>query len=146
MGIFNARKFISMMCILLVIAGCGPSPSEISATVKSSMQDKFNTDKNFSQYKLTVDTVDVMHASDKIYNGIANITYDGQKYSVPVKITADGGNVMWNTESGAFSFIAQKELAKAQILQQQQEQQQQEQQQQEQLQLQRQVMQILNQK
>lgn len=97
-----------------VLVGCAPSTEEIGATVKASMQQTLDNDATFKQWHLSVSNVAVVHQSENRYQGIATVMHEGEPHEVPVEITADGSNVMWQVQPGAFLFVAQKELQKLQ--------------------------------
>jgi len=106
----NAVKILVSMVIVAMICGCSMSPEDIGKTVQSSMQNKFNSDANFREHNLLVDNVQVFKKGGKNYKGMAAIIYKGSSYNVSVEIIADGKNVMWETEPGAFVFIAREQL------------------------------------
>ena len=86
---------------IIVLLGCGPSTDDIGRTVSLSMQEKFNSDPQFRDLHLTVQSVTVVHSSGNVYQGIAEVSSHGVTHEVMVKITSDGENTMWETEPGA---------------------------------------------
>jgi hypothetical protein len=48
-----------------------------------------------------------------LYAGIATVALDGEDHSVPIKIVADGEKVIYQTEQGAFAFVAQRAIKDA---------------------------------
>lgn len=100
--------------ILLFLAGCGPSNEQVEELVKTSMQETLNTDENYKEYNLNVQSVAVIHEADNRYQGLATIEYEGEPYKVALSITADSDNAMWKSEPGAFVFIAQHKIKKFQ--------------------------------
>ena len=110
----RALQIAGIILLSLIVAGCGQSKEQIGETVKSSMQDKFNSDPQFINWHLTVTSVQVLSKGGNQYEGIAKITHEGTSHDVPVQITADGNNVMWQVLPGGFAFIAQKEMEKLQ--------------------------------
>lgn len=103
---------LALALVSLLLVACGPSPEKVGEMVKTSMQQTFSTDKQFSQFGLTVESVQAIKESDNRYQGMATIRHDGTTHNVPVQITAQGDNVIWKTEPGAFMFVIQKELGK----------------------------------
>jgi hypothetical protein len=87
---------------------------QIGETVKTSMQQKFNSDVQFKEWQLTVTRVQILKQGDNRFQGIATVMHEGAPHDVPVDITADGSNVIWQVQPGAFMFVAQKELQKLQ--------------------------------
>ena len=96
--------------IVFAIAGCGMSTEDIGEKVKSSMQETLSTNSNLKNYNLKVKNVQVFKKSGNAYKGLASISYKGTSHDVPIEITVDGRNVMWETAPGAFMFIAQEQL------------------------------------
>ena len=80
--------------------------------VLSSMQEKFRTDAQLSALGVEVLRVQVLKESDNRFQGIATVKHDNDLHDVPVQITAEGDNVIWRTDSGAFAFVTQKEMRK----------------------------------
>jgi VCBS repeat-containing protein len=95
-----------------LLIGCGQSTDQIGETVKTSMQYKFDSDSQFKQWHLSVTSVQVLKQGENRYRGIATVMHDGESHDVPVEITADGSNVMWQTPPGSFMFVALKEFQK----------------------------------
>jgi hypothetical protein len=111
--------------ILAAIAGCSDvvgtpnappsvrmseSPTEVASnSVKSSMQDKLDSDTDLAQFELTVVDVVLVNKSDNEYKGIAKIrTARGGTHDVSIDVTADGDNVIWEAAPGAFLFALQE--------------------------------------
>lgn len=83
------------------------SPAETAAaSVKISMQRKFDTDPDFEDLQhLTVIDVVLIHKAGNEFKGIATVeTPDGVAHDVPIDVTADGGDVIWESGPGAFLF------------------------------------------
>lgn len=106
----NALRIAVTILLALTVFGCGLSREQISETVKTSMQEKFDTDPQFKDWHLTVTSVQVLKQGGNQYQGIAKINYEGTLHDVPVDITVDGNNVMWKSDPGAFMFVIQKEM------------------------------------
>lgn len=100
--------------IAVATVGCGMSKEEISQTVKTSMQSKFNTDPQFKNLHFTVTDVQVLSKGGNLYTGIAKVSYKEFLHDVAVDITVDGNQVMWQAPPGAFGFILGDELRKLQ--------------------------------
>ena len=66
-----------LMTLTFAVAavGCGMSKEEISQTVKTSMQSKFNTDPQFKNWHFTVTDVQVLSKGGNLYSGIAKVSY-----------------------------------------------------------------------
>ena len=103
-------QIIASLMIVAVITGCGMSPEDIGETVKTSMQATLSADSNFKEHNLKVENVQVLKKGDNAYRGLASISYKGTSHDVPVEVTVDGKNVMWEVAPGAFMFIAQEQL------------------------------------
>ena len=91
---------------------CGQSTDQIGETVKTSMQQKFDSDAQFKNSRLSVTRVQVLKQGENRYQGIATVMHEGESHDVPIEITADGSNVMWLAPSGSFMFVALKEFQK----------------------------------
>lgn len=88
----------------------GEPKSDIVETVKTSMEEKFATDADFKKWNLTVRSVDLVKQGANKYQGLAHIDYKNTTHDVPIEVSADGDNIMWKTEPGAFLFAAQDQL------------------------------------
>lgn len=84
-----------------------PSIDMIADSVQSSMQKHFNSDPDLSGLKVT--KVRLVHKSGNEYKGIATVrTSDGELHDVPIDVTADEDNTLWETPPGAFAFAHDK--------------------------------------
>jgi hypothetical protein len=95
----------------LLLTGCGGTPdrAELSDQVRESMQETLTNDPNFSDFEMVVVKVHLDEPSGTEYNGVATIkTAKGTEREVPVEVTADGSDLQWRTEPGAFGFAAQE--------------------------------------
>ncbi|QRZ09255.1 hypothetical protein JN086_14205 [Mycolicibacterium austroafricanum] len=88
------------------------SPAEmVAGQVKRTMQDKLDNDSDLAKLGLTVVDVTLVHKAGNEYKGLATIrTPKGTERDVPVDVTADGDNILWETPPGAFLFAAQEQL------------------------------------
>jgi hypothetical protein len=89
------------LVLIALLVGCGPSTDEISSKVMPSMQHKFDSDPQLRDLHLKVQSVTVIHSNGNLYQGLAEISSHGVTHEVSVKITADGENMMWETEPSA---------------------------------------------
>ncbi|MFC3777363.1 hypothetical protein ACFOTF_18065, partial [Mycolicibacterium holsaticum] len=81
-----------------------PSIEMISKSVQASMQKDLDSDPGLSG--LQVMKVELVHKSGNEYKGIARIrTSDGESHEVPVEVTSDENNTLWETPPGAFNFV-----------------------------------------
>ncbi len=92
------------------IAPAPPSPQQSSAEkkaaadVKTSMQHKLDTDPDFARASLTVIDVTLVQKSGNEYKGIATVrSRDGADHQVPVDVTSDSANTLWETPPGGHS-------------------------------------------
>jgi hypothetical protein len=108
MRIFLHRVFSTFALVMLcaLLAACGPSLEQIAQRVQASMQESPDVRK----LGVSVTKVLVMKESGNKYQGLATVEYKGLERQVPVQVTADGENVMWRTEPGAFMFVIQHEF------------------------------------
>ncbi|MGJ6126684.1 DUF2510 domain-containing protein [Mycolicibacterium sp. Y3] len=81
-----------------------PAPTEaVAGEVKSAMQRKLDGDPDLKN--LTVVEVRLVHKAGNEYKGIATVkAADDTKHDVPVDVTADDENVLWESPPGAFAF------------------------------------------
>lgn len=96
--------------LALGLQGCRPSTSEIGGTVKTSMQQTLDSDPQFKDLHLTVESITVIRAGGNVYQGLAKVRSATESHDIPVKITDDGNNMMWQTEPGAFAAFAADNL------------------------------------
>lgn len=80
-----------------------PQPAEaVAEAVQSSMQEDLDDDPDLPSLKVT--KVRLVHKSGNEYKGIATVrTSDGESHDVPVDVTADDDNLLWETPPGAFA-------------------------------------------
>lgn len=102
------------LLISTLLVGCGMSTEQIGEAVKTSMQQKFDSDSQLEKWHLSVTKVQVLKQGENRFQGIATVVHEGASHDVPVEITADDSNVIWQVQPGAFMFVAQKELQKLQ--------------------------------
>ena len=100
-----ALRILVAALFAVMVVGCGPSREGIGETVKTSMQEKFDTDPQLKDWHMKVAGVQVFSKGGNEYNGIATITHEGTPHDLPVEITVDGYNVMWQVAPGAFTFL-----------------------------------------
>lgn len=87
-----------------------PTPSfapveVVQADVKASMQNKLNTDSDLKQLGLRVVDVTLAHKGGNEYKGIAHVrTKDGVVHDVPVEVTSDAQNTLWEAPPGWLDF------------------------------------------
>jgi hypothetical protein len=102
---------IAIAAAVLLLAGCGSTPDrdELNTKVRDSMQETLTNDPNFSDYEMVVIKVVLEEPSGDEYKGVATVrTPKGTEREVPVEVTADGSDVQWRTEPGAFTFASQE--------------------------------------
>lgn len=89
------------------------SPTETAAAlVKQSMQDNFDTDKDFAELKLRVVDVVLVNNVGNEYKGVATVrTPKGTERDIPVDATYDGDNIVWEIPPGALLFARQEHNA-----------------------------------
>ncbi len=100
-------RAFACLVLLAVLEGCGMSTSEISETVKTSMQQTLATSPQFRKYGLTVQKVDVIKGPDHQHKAIASIMHEGERHDVPITINENEGKVLWEAPPGSFAFLAE---------------------------------------
>lgn len=122
----RGRGIAAAVVVLLAVAVAGCGKSEVDGTalpvagpsmsaadqaadlVKSSMQRKLDTDPDLSPLHLKVVNVELVNKNGNEYKGIATVrTSKGATHEVPIDVTADGENVIWEAGPGAFLFALQ---------------------------------------
>jgi len=101
-----------VVLLAFFLASCGTDVEGLQTQVKDSMQSKFSTDDQYAKYKMVVESVTLVASSGNTYDGIAKVTFNKKQYDVPVSVTSDSKNLMWQTKPLAFSFLAEYELQK----------------------------------
>jgi hypothetical protein len=98
------RSFRNLSILLLLalgLLGCRPSVKEVSANVKSSMQQTFDSDPQFRGLHLIVSTVTLVRDHDNSFQGMATVISARQSHDISITVTADGTNTIWKSEPGA---------------------------------------------
>jgi hypothetical protein len=85
----------------------GLSTDEIGDRVISTMQSKFDTKYGGG---MTVNSIKVVHKKDNEYEGLVNITSEGDDHNILVDITADKKNVIWKMKPGWMKVLFQKRI------------------------------------
>lgn len=101
----TARGSGTFSCLLLLavcFCGCRPSTDEIGRTVKSSMQQTFDSDSRIKDFHLTVESITVIKTNENTYRGLATIKSPNLSKEITLTITTDGKSTIWETEQGAF--------------------------------------------
>lgn len=90
------------------VASPTQAPTEaVAGEVEKAMQRMLDNDPDLQG--LTVIEVLLVHKSGNEYKGIATIkATDDTEHDVPVDVTADGENVLWESPPGAFAFAAER--------------------------------------
>jgi hypothetical protein len=97
--------------VAVFFIGCDArSPDAIGSTVKKGLQQQLDTNPAFKDDFLVVREVSVVHEQANRYKGLASVVFEGETHQIPVNITADGENILYEIEPGAFLFIAEKRL------------------------------------
>ena len=84
----------------------------LTATVKESMQHKFNSDVDFMEYSLNVKDVSLVHKSGNEYAGFATVSsYKiSEDHDISIEVIDDDNGGMWKAEPGAMMFLAREKL------------------------------------
>lgn len=97
--------------VVLPTAAASPTPvptEVIAGDVKVSMQRRLDSDAELKG--LTVVEVLLVHKSGNEYKGIATVrAADDTEHDVPIDVTADHANVLWEAPPGAFAFAGDSE-------------------------------------
>ncbi len=86
--------------------------------MSKSLQKKLDSGA-LAEYHLHLEKLTVLHEEGNKYKGLATVSYNGSGHEVPVDIVADGKDLAWEVQPGAFLFAVQdqyqKSLADAQV-------------------------------
>lgn len=81
-----------------------PAPA-VADIVKKGMQQKFDTDPDLAELGLTVLSLTLVHKAGNEYKGYADIRAgNGNVQDVPVEVTADPDNILWQLPPGWTAF------------------------------------------
>jgi hypothetical protein len=105
-----------MLVAVALLAGCRASTEQIGEIVKASMQQTLDSNPGLRNLHLTVESVVVIRASDNSYRGLASVKSDSQSRDISIEITADGRNVMWHAEPGAFLPFARADMQRSESI------------------------------
>ncbi|WP_313009696.1 zinc ribbon domain-containing protein [Stutzerimonas nitrititolerans] len=83
------------------------SNKELSTRVKASMQESFRSDPELAKYNLSITDLTVVNLKGNQYEGLANVSYDGESHPLSVKIAYDGESFVWNVDAISFNFLAE---------------------------------------
>lgn len=113
----KVKMIVASMLLALSLTACSPSPTDITDSVKQSLQETLNTDSDYAEYDLTVGDIELIKIGDNEYKALADIYLDGVKNTVPLDVYTEGNifefNAMWEAKPGAFLFVAEKEIDQA---------------------------------
>lgn len=90
---------------MLLAVGCGPSKENVQATVKQRLQQELDTNKDFSPYKMSVKSIELVAESSKRFKGFAVVGCRTDEHKVGITVTTDGDSLMYQTDP--FTFLAQ---------------------------------------
>lgn len=116
----NKRVLWSVLAGVLIALGIGAffvfgshlSEKDISTQVAAMMQKKID-DSDMKEFNISVGKVSVIHDDGNKYQGIATVTMDEKTHDIAVKILVDGNNIMYETDTSQFAFVAQAAMKKA---------------------------------
>lgn len=98
--------------LTLALLGCSPSTEEVASNVKHSVEANFETNTQYRDYKLSVQSVTLVHEKDGRYQGMVTVVFEGEDHKLPISVLTDHTNTIWEIKPEAFAFIAQHELKK----------------------------------
>jgi len=71
------------------------------------MQESFRSDPELAKYNLSITDLTVVNLKGNQYEGLANVSYDGENHPLSVKIAYDGESFVWNVDAISFNFLAE---------------------------------------
>jgi ABC-type uncharacterized transport system auxiliary subunit len=78
------RLFALGVLTAALLIGCGLSTNQIGETVKTSMQQTFNSNSQFKEWNLTVTRVQVLKQGQNRYHDITKVMHEGESHDIPV--------------------------------------------------------------
>jgi len=105
---------LSALLLCFTLVACRADTDDIGRQVTSMLQSSLDTDAQFKDFHLKALKVEVVRVQGNEYRGMATVRDYGGDHPVPVKITYDGSKILYETEPGAFAFVVQTQLKKAQ--------------------------------
>ncbi|VWC78562.1 hypothetical protein BLA17378_03750 [Burkholderia aenigmatica] len=88
------------------------SKDEIASSVKSGLQQKLDSG-DLAEFHMSVKEVTVLHETGNKYRAMATVEFEGKPRQIAVSVVADGNQLAWETEQGAFLFAAQEKAQQA---------------------------------
>lgn len=100
-------RLLLTLCVALAVTSCGASTDDVEEWVKKDLQSYVSTDRDLARYYITVTDVSLVEAGDNEYKGIATVrtARRGDEHKIPLAVTYDGGEGIWQAERGAFLFL-----------------------------------------
>lgn len=97
---------IIVAVVAAVVVACGVSTEDLADQTKQSMQKHMDTDPKLVPYHVVVKEVALVHSSGNEYTGFATVQpLRGDSRKVPVTVTSDGDQSIWQCPPGAFAFL-----------------------------------------
>lgn len=103
----SLARCVAIACVAaFVLVGCGADTDEIESWVEKDLTSYLSTDTKLRPYQLHLVSVDLVHASGNEYTGFATVrTKSYAQHKVPITVTYDGDEGMWQTAPGSFLFL-----------------------------------------
>lgn len=84
----------------------GPSLSEMSAEIKRSTQNSFDTDDNYRDYRIKVQKVNLVDVGRNSYKAYVDIKYlNGKERTVSADVHVNNDQYFWEFPTGTFLFL-----------------------------------------
>lgn len=85
------------MLVTLTLVGCGGVATEdLARTVQNSIKQNFESRSDMESVQLI--GFNLVHVDGSQYRGILEVERNGDQLSVPVDVTYDGENVLWEID------------------------------------------------
>ncbi len=89
-----------------------PDMTGLTTKVMDSMNQSLSTDKDFAKMGLHVKSISVMRAAGDMFEGQATVATTREvDHQVTVHILYDGDTLLWHTDPGSFTFVAQERFS-----------------------------------
>lgn len=112
-----SRWLVAVIVIAIAAGGYWYSQNHLSEDaiaqeVKTTLQQQLDSG-DLKEEHLQVAKVTLLHDQGNRYQAIATVVLDGKNHDVPLNVLVDGKKVAWQSDSGAFAFVAQAMMQKA---------------------------------
>ena len=103
-----------LLCALLTACSYFISIDELARNIQQQLQREFNSNADYSAYRLQVMQFKITERSGQQFKALAQVRYQGQDYPLHVSIQQVEQGYNWQLEEDAFAFIDEVEIQRYQ--------------------------------